>query len=139
MPAAPLGPRSPGAVPAVLCLLAALSGCGGSSSSTVASTMTRTAGTTRTPTTTGTATTVGTTTPPGTIANDQVGENVLRLTPAQLRRRFGPPASAYVDARGNPCVFYEVASTPGRGWRFCFHGQKMVSAAGNQPRPGPVR
>jgi len=77
--------------------------------------------------------------PPGTIANDQVGENVLTLTPELLRRRLGPPAGAYVDAVGNPCVYYEVVSTPGRGWRFCFHGQKMISAAGNQPRPGPVR
>jgi len=76
---------------------------------------------------------------PGTISNDQVGETVLTLTPAQLRRRLGPPASAYLDAGGNPCVYYEVASTPGRGWRFCFHGHKMVSATGNQPRPGPVR
>jgi hypothetical protein len=142
-----------------LSVLVGLTGCGGSGSgsSTAAGPPVSSAPATSSPaptttTASGTTTGGGSTTihpapgaakhrraAPGTISNDQVGESVLALTYAQLRHRFGPPAGVSRDGSGNRCLFYEVITSPGRGWRFCFRGATMVSATGNQPRPGPVR
>jgi hypothetical protein len=62
---------------------------------------------------------------PGAVFGDEIGENVLTRTRAQVLERFGPPART----RG-ACDFYElVGDARRRGWRFCYRAGGVMTAA----------
>jgi hypothetical protein len=63
--------------------------------------------------------------PRGYIYNDEVGENVLIAPYDRIIQVFGPPAIRH----GN-CIEYKIVQRPSDHWKFCFRGQKMISAAG---------
>jgi hypothetical protein len=68
---------------------------------------------------------------PGAVFNDEIGENIVRLTYRQVVRRFGPPA-----VRTGRCAYYELVGWKDRGWMFCFRPDgRMRSASGNAHRP----
>jgi hypothetical protein len=63
--------------------------------------------------------------PPGTVGNDEIGENILQSTRAQIHARFGPPA-----ATTRACDYYKLAGDDRRrGWRFCFRADGVMSRA----------
>jgi hypothetical protein len=69
---------------------------------------------------------------PGAVFDDEIGENVLLRTRAQMVARFGPPA-----ATEGACDYYAlVGDTRRRGWRFCYRaGGAMTGASGSQRLP----
>jgi hypothetical protein len=63
--------------------------------------------------------------PPGTVGNDEIGENILQSTRAQIHARFGPPATAT-----RACDYYKLAGDDRRrGWRFCFRADGVMTGA----------
>ena len=70
----------------------------------------------------------------GAVFNDEIGENILLLSYAQLVRRFGPPARVRPEG-AERCAYYEVVGQRD-GWRFCFDASaKMTGASGNNRIP----
>jgi hypothetical protein len=63
--------------------------------------------------------------PRGFIYNDEIGENVLTAPYDRIIELFGPPALRH----GN-CIEYKIVGRPSDHWKFCFRGQKMISASG---------
>ena len=53
-------------------------------------------------------------------------------------KQFGPPLRSYVGPNGVHCIYYDIVGYD-RGWTFCFKGQAMTSAAGNQAAPAGAR
>ena len=70
----------------------------------------------------------------GAIFNQGIGENVVTKSLDQIVRQFGPPLRSYFEPNGGRCIYYDVVGYD-RGWTFCFHGQAMTGAAGNQRPP----
>lgn len=73
----------------------------------------------------------------GAVFNYEVGENIVSKSYRQIIRRFGPPLRSFAKGTGTRCLYYDVVGYQ-TGWRFCFEGQSMVSAAGNQTAPPGV-
>lgn len=73
----------------------------------------------------------------GAVSNDGIGENIVTRSYRQIRRQFGPPLGAFGRPHGVRCIYYDIVGYE-HGWTFCFHGQAMVGAAGNQPAPTGV-
>jgi hypothetical protein len=70
----------------------------------------------------------------GALFNEGIGENIVTRSYNQIIRRFGPPLEAFTKPGGVHCIYYDVIGYE-TGWTFCFHGQGMVGAAGNQRAP----
>jgi hypothetical protein len=67
----------------------------------------------------------------GALFNEGIGENIVTRSYNQIIRRFGPPLKAFTKPGGVRCIYYDVIGYQ-TGWTFCFHGPRMVGAAGNQ-------
>ena len=67
----------------------------------------------------------------GALFNEGIGENIVTRSYKQIIRRFGPPLKAFTKPGGVRCIYYDVIGYQ-TGWTFCFHGPRMVGAAGNQ-------
>ena len=74
----------------------------------------------------------------GAVSNAAIGENIVTKSYRQIIEEFGPPLSTISRPHGVRCIYYDIVGYE-HGWTFCFHGQTMVGAAGNQPRPRGVR
>lgn len=74
----------------------------------------------------------------GAVFDSEVGENITIQSYRTVRRRFGPPLRTFTRPVDVRCAYYDVVGYP-TGWVFCFKGQKMVSAAGNQTPPKHYR
>ena len=70
----------------------------------------------------------------GALFNEGIGENIVNESYDQIIRRFGPPLTTSTNPGGVRCIYYDVIGYE-TGWTFCFHGQGMVGAAGNQRPP----
>jgi hypothetical protein len=73
----------------------------------------------------------------GAVFNYGIGENIVTESYRQILRRFGPPLRSFAKPKGARCIYYDIVGYE-NGWTFCFNGQAMVSAAGNQPPPAGV-
>jgi hypothetical protein len=79
------------------------------------------------------------TTPPSNRPNTGAGAISIgvRLAPQtyhQIIRRFGPPLLSFTKPDHTRCVYYDTVGYQ-NGWMFCFKGQRIIGAAGNQPAP----
>lgn len=74
----------------------------------------------------------------GAVFNYEVGEDIVTKSFEQIIRRFGPPLRSYSQPHGVRCIYYDVVGYR-TGWSFCFKGQAMTAAAGNQARPSRRR
>lgn len=70
----------------------------------------------------------------GALFNYGIGENIVTKSLDQIMKQFGPPLRSYVEPDGVRCIYYDIVGYD-RGWTFCFKGQAMTSAAGNQAAP----
>jgi hypothetical protein len=70
----------------------------------------------------------------GALFNDGIGENIVSESLDQIMKQFGPPLRSYFRPNGVRCIYYDIVGHD-RGWTFCFKGQAMTSAAGNQAAP----
>ena len=68
----------------------------------------------------------------GAMFNYGIGENIVTESYRQIIRQFGLPLRSFRKPKGARCIYYDVVGYE-NGWTFCFKGQAMVSAAGNQP------
>jgi hypothetical protein len=75
--------------------------------------------------------------PRGAVFDFEIGENITNESYRTVRRRFGPPVKTFAGPGNVHCVYYDVVGEA-TGWVFCFRGQKMVSADGNQTAPKNV-
>jgi hypothetical protein len=73
----------------------------------------------------------------GAVSIAAVGENIVTRSYRQIIRQFGPPLSTFTRPHAVRCLYYDVVGHE-RGWRFCFHGEAMVEASGNQLAPPGV-
>jgi hypothetical protein len=73
----------------------------------------------------------------GAVFNYEIGENISSESYRQIVQRFGPPLSSYTKRNRTLCTYYDIVGDE-NGWTFCFKGQAMVGAAGNQPAPPGV-
>jgi hypothetical protein len=72
----------------------------------------------------------------GAVSNAGIGENIVTKSYRQIIEKFGPPLSTFSRPHSVRCIYYDVVGYE-HGWTFCFRGQTMVGAAGNQaPPPG---
>ncbi|MGZ4186587.1 MAG: VOC family protein, partial [Solirubrobacteraceae bacterium] len=73
----------------------------------------------------------------GAVFDYEVGENITTESYRTIRQRFGAPLKTFRKPGNARCAYYDTVGYP-TGWVFCFRGEKMLSAAGNQnPPPGP--
>ena len=72
--------------------------------------------------------------PRGAVFNYGIGENIVTKSLDQIMKQFGPPLRSYVRPNGVHCIYYDIVGYD-RGWTFCFKGQAMTSAAGDQAAP----
>ena len=70
----------------------------------------------------------------GAVFSYGIGENIVTKSLDQIMKQFGPPLRSYVRPNGVRCIYYDIVGHD-RGWTFCFKGQAMTSAAGNQAAP----
>jgi hypothetical protein len=70
----------------------------------------------------------------GAVFDYEVGENITTESYRTIRRRFGAPLKTIRKAGGVRCAYYDVVGYA-TGWVFCFRGEKMLGAAGNQAAP----
>jgi len=73
----------------------------------------------------------------GERCSTTIGENIVSKSYRQIIRRFGPPLRSVTKPNQTLCVYYDTVGYQ-HGWSFCFRGQRIVSAAGNQPAPPGV-
>ncbi|HET7049812.1 MAG TPA: hypothetical protein VFI54_16240 [Solirubrobacteraceae bacterium] len=73
----------------------------------------------------------------GAVFDYEIGENIVTKSYRQIVRRFGPPLSSFTKRNHTLCTYYDIVGYQ-NGWTFCFKGQAMVGAAGNQPAPPGV-
>jgi len=73
----------------------------------------------------------------GAVFDYEIGENIVSKSYRQIIRRFGPPLRSVTKPNQTLCVYYDTVGYQ-HGWSFCFRGQRIVSAAGNQPAPPGV-
>lgn len=73
----------------------------------------------------------------GAVFDYEVGENIVTKTYRQIIRRFGPPLRSFTKPNHTRCVYYDTVGYQ-TGWSFCFKGQRIIGAAGNQPVPAGV-
>jgi hypothetical protein len=72
----------------------------------------------------------------GAVFDYEVGENITTESYRTVRRRFGSPLRTLPKPGNVRCVYYDVVGYT-TGWVFCFRGEKMLSASGDQtPPPG---
>ena len=72
----------------------------------------------------------------GAVFDYEIGENIVTKSYRQIIRRYGPPLRSVTKRDGTRCIYYDIVGEP-HGWMFCFKGQAMIGAAGNQaPPPG---
>jgi hypothetical protein len=74
---------------------------------------------------------------PGAVFNYGIGENIVTESYRQIIHQFGPPLRSFAKPNGTRCIYYDIVGYE-NGWTFCFKGQAMVGAAGNQPPPAGV-
>ena len=74
----------------------------------------------------------------GAIFNYGIGENIVSKPLNQIIKQFGPPLRSYPRPHGVRCIYYDVVGYD-TGWTFCFKGQAMTAAAGNQVAAGGGR
>ncbi len=67
----------------------------------------------------------------GAVFNYGIGENIVTKPLDQIVKQFGPPLRSYGQPHGVRCIYYDIVGYD-RGWTFCFKGQVMTAAAGNQ-------
>lgn len=73
---------------------------------------------------------------PGAVFNDSpIGENIVTESYREVLRRLGPPLRKLARPGGVRCIYYDIVGYT-NGWVFCFKGQGMVGAAGNQAPAG---
>jgi hypothetical protein len=70
----------------------------------------------------------------GAVFNDGVGENIVTKSYRQIIREYGPPLKSFTTRHRTRCIYYDIVGYS-TGWTFCFRGQAMVAAAGNQQPP----
>jgi hypothetical protein len=70
----------------------------------------------------------------GAVFNYGIGENMVSQSLDQIVRQFGPPLRTYLRPHGVRCIYYDVVGYDS-GWTFCFKGQDMTGAVGNQAPP----
>jgi hypothetical protein len=70
----------------------------------------------------------------GAVFNYGIGENIVSESYRQIIKQFGPPLRTFTRPHGIRCIYYDVVGYE-NGWGFCFRGQSMVGADGNQPPP----
>jgi len=73
----------------------------------------------------------------GAVFNYGIGENIVTDSYRQFIRQLGPPLRGFTKPNGVRCIYYDVVGYE-NGWTFCFQGQAMVGAAGNQAPPAGV-
>lgn len=73
----------------------------------------------------------------GAVFDYEVGENIITKTYRQIIRRFGPPLRGFTKRQPTRCAYYDMVGYQD-GWTFCFQGQRIIGAAGNQPAPPGV-
>ena len=73
----------------------------------------------------------------GAVFNYGIGENIVTKSYRQIIRQFGAPLRSFTKPNGTRCIYYDIVGYE-NGWTFCFKGQAMVGAAGNQPPPAGV-
>jgi hypothetical protein len=73
----------------------------------------------------------------GAVFNYEIGENIVTESYRQIVQRFGPPLRNFTKRNRTLCTYYDIVGYQ-NGWTFCFKGQAMVGAAGNQPAPPGV-
>jgi hypothetical protein len=73
----------------------------------------------------------------GAMFDGEIGENITTRSYRQIIRQFGPPLHSFIERKRTLCTYYDIVGYE-NGWTFCFRGQAMVGAAGNQPAPAGV-
>jgi hypothetical protein len=71
----------------------------------------------------------------GAVFDTEVGENITTESYRTIRRRFGSPLKTFPKPGNVHCAYYDVVGYT-TGWLFCFKGERMLGASGNQPAPG---
>jgi hypothetical protein len=70
----------------------------------------------------------------GAVFDYGIGENIVSQSYREIIRQFGPPLRTFSRPHGVRCIYYDVVGYE-NGWLFCFRGEGMVGASGNQPPP----
>lgn len=73
----------------------------------------------------------------GAVFDSEIGESIVTKSYRQIIRRFGPPLRSFTKRNGTLCIYYDIVGEQ-NGWTFCFKGQAMTGAAGNQTAPPGV-
>jgi hypothetical protein len=71
----------------------------------------------------------------GAVFDYEVGENITTESYRTIRRRFGSPLRTLRKPGHVRCAYYDIVGYT-TGWLFCFRGERMLGASGNQPAPG---
>jgi hypothetical protein len=74
----------------------------------------------------------------GAVFNYGIGENIVTRSYRQILKQFGPPLKTFIEPAGVRCIYYDLVGY-NSGWRFCFKGQAMFGATGNQAPPAGIR
>ncbi len=70
----------------------------------------------------------------GAVFDDEIGENIVTKPFREIIRDYGPPLGSFTGRHDTRCIYYDVVGQP-TGWTFCFKGQTMIDASGNQQPP----
>jgi len=75
----------------------------------------------------------------GAVFSDApIGENIVSKSYAEIINELGPPLETITRPDGVRCIYYDIVGYE-NGWLFCFRGEQMVGAAGNQAPPSSGR